>query len=667
LRRPRAIAVAVATAALACVGAAPPRVPALVFVSRQPLPGDPHAVPGLGPHARTAAAGGRLMVRERDGRVRPLLSDAAMFDVSDPSVSPSGEWIAFAGVQRPDSAWRIWVCRPDGAGLKGITRTRGGARGDDLDPCWVSERELCFASTRDGERAQYADVPVTQLYRVDVASGSTRRITWERNGAEEPCYDRARDRVVYARWWFNRWRPSLVDSLGVTDDPSRAIAADTVNLWQAVEVDRDGAGLRIAAGAFASRRATMAYQPAVLADGGLAAVYALNTGLWPSPGALGVQVFSRRFGTARRVAGAYLDDADEIGYGTPRGLAPPAACSPAPLPDGRLVVSLDPGGRGDFGLWVARPDADRVEPLLDLPGTDELDAAVLAPWPGRARTEEVGSEPPPATGTTGTFTYFCLNLFATGPIDGPVGAPPPLHWPLRIRFFTTHGRDAEPDSVALVRVADVAPDGSVAQSGLPAGVPLFEQLVDATGQPLLTAHGAAQVAGANFGTPGGTARCVGCHLGHSSLTVPAERGAAFDAAPIATLHASPSAAGSSPARAVDRRARGAAADVAWVAASDTQAWIRLQWPRPLALESVRVTLPTGGSVARSAWAMLRLSRGDQDVADRTLDLHAGRPARVSLDGTVADRVEIRLLSTGGGHSQPLAVAEIEIPARFAAP
>ena len=100
LRRPRAIAIAVATAALACVGLTPPRVPALVFVSRQPLPGDPHAVPGLGPHARTAAAGGRLMVRERDGRVRPLLSDAAMFDVSDPSVSPSGEWIAFAEIGR---------------------------------------------------------------------------------------------------------------------------------------------------------------------------------------------------------------------------------------------------------------------------------------------------------------------------------------------------------------------------------------------------------------------------------------------------------------------------------------------------------------------------------------------------------------------------------------
>jgi hypothetical protein len=133
------------------------------------------------------------------------------------------------------------------------------------------------------------------------------------------------------------------------------------------------------------------------------------------------------------------------------------------------------------------------------------------------------------------------------------------------------------------------------------------------------------------------------------------------------MHASPSAVGSGPEHAVDRRARGPVTDVAWVAASDLNAWITLRWPRPLALESVRVTLPAEGPVARSVWAMLRLSRGDQDVAHRTLDLRAGEPARVSLGGTVADRVEIRLLSTGSGHSQPLAIAEIEIPAHFPAP
>jgi hypothetical protein len=118
---------------------------------------------------------------------------------------------------------------------------------------------------------------------------------------------------------------------------------------------------------------------------------------------------------------------------------------------------------------------------------------------------------------------------------------------------------------------------------------------------------------------------------------------------------------------VDRRARGDGTEVAWVAGSDVQAWITLEWPRPLSLESVRVTLPAEGPAARTVWAMLRLSRGDQEVAQRTLDLKAGRPTRVSLDGTVADRVEIRLVSTGSGQSQPLAIAEIEIPARFAAP
>src|SRR6185295_9014206 len=73
----------------------------------------------------------------------------------------------------------------------------------------------------------------------------------------------------------------------------------------------------------------------------------------------------------------------------PRGFSEPVvvaggtkggdACAPVALPDGRIAFSLDPGGTGDFGLWVARKDGSRPARILDLPGTLELDAAVLLP------------------------------------------------------------------------------------------------------------------------------------------------------------------------------------------------------------------------------------------------------------------------------------------------
>src|SRR5262249_34701667 len=51
---------------------------------------------------------------------------------------------------------------------------------------------------------------------------------------------------------------------------------------------------------------------------------------------------------------------------------------------------------------------------------------------------------------------------------------------------------------------------------LPADVPLFEMLTDAAGRSLMTAHGPTQARGFTAGGAGSTAKCSGCHLGHSA-------------------------------------------------------------------------------------------------------------------------------------------------------
>src|SRR5262247_3822731 len=251
-------------------GPGPRPIPAIVFVSREPAPGG-RIVPGLGPVGRTIATGGRLMVREANGRLRELLAPGALYDVADPAVSFDARRIAFAGTPHPDSAWRIYLVGFDGSGLRALTRSDRGLdlgpafeRYDDFDPCWIGERQLCFASTRYPLTAQYAEVPASNLFVIQLprdgsAPDSPRRITSERNGAEEPTLDPKRGEIVFARWWFNRFEASAT---GLAGGHAEALPRDSVNLWEAVALREDG--LHLACGGLGSRRALMAYQPAFL-------------------------------------------------------------------------------------------------------------------------------------------------------------------------------------------------------------------------------------------------------------------------------------------------------------------------------------------------------------------------------------------------------------------
>jgi hypothetical protein len=557
-RRSRRFAALVASlllagGALAAAPGVPPspgRLPAIVFVSRNPIPGTSGAVPGLGPHQRAAITGGRLLVRETDGRVRELLAPGAFFDVSDPSVSPDARTIAFAGVRRPDEPWRIWMIGVDGNGLRPVTHDDPAAPGAvDLDPCWVDTSTIVFASTRYPQRAQYADVPVTNLYRIrtpnDPMPGGAIpvRLTSERNGAEEPTMDWRSGTIVFARWWFNRWR-AADGARGISDDPARAIPRDTINLWQAMAWSPADRRPHLVAADFRTRRSSMAYQPAVLRDGSIAAVFAANLGLSPKPAGTGIHVLTRALDPAQRLVGAIVPGSAGDAYGGTEGLAPPSACAPAALPDGRILFSYAPGARGDFGLYVMNPDGSRIAPVIDLPGTLELDAAPIVghrpPPPPRelagddleslggsldylrlskALADRPAADTSALTVRRSTFRFHDLDVFADG---AKASGAAPRTADARIRFFALLARPerAGGDTAVLLRERPLEAGGEVNEDGLPADVPMFEQLVDAHGHVLMTAHGPAHVAGANAGVAGTTARCIGCHLGHSTLPVP---------------------------------------------------------------------------------------------------------------------------------------------------
>jgi hypothetical protein len=287
-----------------------------------------------------------------------------------------------------------------------------------------------------------------------------------------------------------------------------------VNVWQVVSAAlvRDALGapaladLRLAAGGVVPRRRGMGVQPALLPHGGLLAVSARNTGLAPRPGVLSLQRYGAPPSPGQRIAGAAIGDDTGDPYTENANLAAPAAGAPVVLPDGRILYALDPGGRGDFGLWLQSADGSSRAQLLDSLGTLELvPAPVVAHHVPQERSLQSQRAASIQSSRIPPFTYLDTDVFAGK------GAP--------ARRADAHlhvYRLVSADSVE--QLGDIAvPQNGRVELHLPANTPLFEQLTDSTGRALMSTHGPAQVRGFNSGAPGLTSRCKGCHLGHSTL------------------------------------------------------------------------------------------------------------------------------------------------------
>ena len=647
--------------------------PAIVFVSRQPVAGDPLAIPGFGPRHRTTAPGGRLMVRANSGRVSALIPDGVFHDVADPAVSYDGRRIAFAAAVTPDSAWRLWVVGADGRGLAPLTHTGGATvapgtpyRYDDFDPAWLPDGRVVFASTRYRQIAEQGGVPASNLF-VTGPRGDLERITSDRNGAEEPSVDPRTGFVVCARWWTSRFLASDRTPRGVTTDRALAVAADDVDLWHAITLTPGGDFPKLAGGFPRERPLTMAYQPVILDDGTLVGVSAGNTSLVPAPGETFVHAFPG-------------------GFARPVRLPLARACAPASIGARRLVVSADPAGTGDFGLYVVSLDGGPASRLVDLPGTLELDAALLAPRrspPAFGRyAEAVPGEAPPREleshmSQGHTFRFDCLNVFANAPVDAPFPDAPPFQHGLKIRFFAVlpGAGGAGGDSLVLVREAPVREGGAVHEDGLPSDVPMFEQLVDARGNIVRSASGPAHVPGFNTARFGSGTQCVGCHIGHSAIAVANSsfEGKRFNAAPAATATASSSAPGTAgPQAAVDRRAKGPAATVAWIAEGAEREHLRLEWRSPIAIDSLILYAlsanPSGGTNLRVRESQLDLFLNGRAVSRQVVRSELSpQGTRWACGGVLADAVEFRPLRATGtvlGRAR-VGIAEIATVARLA--
>jgi hypothetical protein len=182
-----------------------------------------------------------------------------------------------------------------------------------------------------------------------------------------------------------------------------------------------------------------------------------------------------------------------------------------------------------------------------------------------------------------------------------------------IRFFIDQQRkrlnsDPQQDWPELLTELQIPPSGVIFNPNAPADVPLFEQLrtlqskgyvVPTTGAPYPSST--AFVAGMNYGRPTQIMTCVGCHRGHSMISVPQNPADAefTNLAPGATVTVSSTNAPALPYFLIDRKVKLAfAREQYWytpVAVTQHQ-WVNLNFPVPIKIRNVRLyNIPYGGS------------------------------------------------------------------------
>jgi hypothetical protein len=309
-------------------------------------------------------------------------------------------------------------------------------------------------------------------------------------------------------------------------------------------------------------------------------------------------------------------------------------------------------------------DGGNRQLLYDNPDTAELRAQLITPRPlppviPDTITQVANPLPPLENGpynTDGTFVFDAQNVYFNAPVDVPIVNAPAVGSAEIIRFFLDHQRTKNAtfpylDWPILLAELPVSPAGVVQNAAAPANVPLFEQLRSEDGTvPLTTAahyyvppsgeilinvgtvdtSGAGHVAGLNYGRPGDVQECVGCHIGHSMIPVPANPADALwsNLAPGAAVTVSSTRDPQHNTGVIDRRVLMGRITEYWTSApGQTQnQWVMLVFPVPVSVRNVRLYGPRLG-----------------DVVNSSLVVHA---ATVRLFSDVGATIEVASKSTG---------------------
>ena len=727
-------------------GAEPSDVP-IVYVARYASSGSGNGVPVRGVAHRAwgqlvLKKGGSTKVLVDGTQGGPHAGNVK--DVMDPDVSWDGARIVFSGFSAAERAWRIYEVHVDGTGLRQITSSdrlddlsRHGDVAkrlegyDDLDPCYLPDGRICFVSTRYPEIAPDGRERSTNLYLVGADGADVHRLTTERFGADTPAVDPTTGKIVYSRWWRSAQsvepltgkppppppagagyykpvdrpntapttesgEPDVLAVIGASPLSSSSLSSFAgLNCWTLASINPDGSDLQMVSGFHLDREAGQAYRPAFSNAGEIAALFIAEPPLLGEPGRKGLRVVSRGMGTPQLLRGPQSFARGVL----PIEKATEFVASAAWISTDEMVVSehsrfIDDG----FGLVVLDRVSGTSRKLVDADNVDELDATPvvvrgLPPVPPDAGpyrlTDIVPSTVDEAIQAGGTFTFLCENVHTNAALDVPMAGAPPVGTPLLIEFYTSpqrSGGDTVHDAPILVRRVEVPPSGRI-ETELPLGVPLFEVLRTKSGAVPAGRDGQIfHVGGFNFGSRPGTARCVGCHAGHSMIQPPVEpawtniaSSAVVTAPGFLTTREIGGPTPFSDQRFVDRSTKARATHWDRTAAQTAKPTVALRFPAPIEARQVvlhgktdRVTDALGDDVIWGIRAVFRLdgeSRFETVIAGELPEsgAHLRLDSPVTFDSLELVVTGIVLTSASTvrpyGGSQLPGIAEIEILGR----
>ncbi len=600
------------------------------------------------------------------------------------------------------------------------------SRYDDTDPAWLPDGRIVFSSTRWPSFGMYGAARTSNLYVVNADGTGLHRITSERNGADRPVVDPLTGKIVYSRWWRNL--RVATDDMGTISDPRGGyIMKDGLcainksgtqcfepggkfnmerNSWHLASINPDGTGLVQFAGrsntTFYGTLVNHAYGGSFAPDGSFYANFFPMANGTEAAGYGGIRRYERGPHGYTSIIGITTRDesvqqfvkTNPNSYGVYVGNY---AGEPEVLPDGRVIFSWAQDAKQDYGLYVMNADGSGLTKIYDNPGTTELRARVIRSRPVPPKisdkiTQTPSLLPPLEQGpydTDGRFTFQALNVYFNAPVDVDIINAPPVGSANTIRFFVDHQRWQQTGSIEafdwpiLLEEVVINPDGSVTARP-PANVPLFEQIrsaqpgydVPLTGSNVYSfeSGGAAHVAGENFGRPGQVSTCVGCHAGHTMISVPANPADAqwTNLATGATVTVSSTGAGSVQGI-TDRRVsmsvpKGTKKFWASAQGNPNTQWVQLTFPVPVTVRTVRLYNPASGdSSVKVLDTTVRLfsdAAGTQEVASKSSGSLTDKGTNVTFNEVVVRTIRIQFNSVNGNAA---ALGEVEVIARAEAP